>query len=164
MVGVFIHLPHKHQYGPFSCPDDVDVGTYARRIIHSSPRPGHPSKLAIVDCDIWVQLPKIADDCKHVLLLVSTKDKGINAVHVYVVEMKEDTISADEVRSFVRGVYGPTSIGNDSLCSYRDQQDQILSEKGKVQCQRKPVAYGIGRPLPAMTFYSILRLSKQIVI
>lgn len=131
---VFICLPQEDRFGPYICPENIDVVEYAREAIRSdSPRiSDHRAKLA--NYNIWVQLPEIPEEYenKHVLLLVSTGGKGQRTVYVYVVWMKEETISLDDIRAFVCSVYGPSSFDKDSLRLYsEDTEHQSPSERGK---------------------------------
>ena len=128
MTAVFIHLPQEERFGPFRCPKDVDVLEYARRLLESAP-PNDDSPQRLADHDIWIDLPKIANEA-YVLLLVSTEGKKKHTTHVYVVEMKRGTISLDEVRSFVH--CSPSSFDKDSLRPYEDQKDENPPKKGTV--------------------------------
>ena len=128
---VFIHLPQEDQFGPYICPENVDVVECARKALRSdSPRPSdHRVKLA--NYNIWIQLPEIPEEYenKHVLLVVSAEDEKQPTVHVYVVWMKEEAISLEEVRGFVCSVY---RLSKHSLHFYEDMEDQSPSERGKI--------------------------------
>lgn len=135
---IFIRLPQEDQFGPYICPENVNVIEYTRKALRSdSLRPSdHRAKLA--DYNIWVQLPEIPEEYEntHVLLLVSAEGEKQHTVYVYVVWMKEETISLDEVRGFVCNVYGPSAFDKESLRFYEDtaeDQDQSPSERGEIE-------------------------------
>lgn len=119
---LFIHVPNEEQYGPFVYSENADVVECTRRIFQSHDR----EKLSI-DGDVFFELPKIPCDLEYTVLIVSSKNKA----HVYVVEMKEDAVSLNEIRNTVYAVYGPSSFDRDSLRPYEgDKADQNSSDKG----------------------------------
>ena len=132
---VFILLPEEGRFGPYICPENLDVVECARKALRSdSPRTSdHRLGAKLANYNVWVQLPEIPEkyENKHVLLLVSTEGEKQPTVNVYVVWMKEEAISMDEVRDFACSVYGPSSFDKDSLCSYEDQSAST-SERGKM--------------------------------
>ena len=132
---VFIRLPQEDQFGPYICPENVDIVECAREALRSdSPRSSdHQAKLA--DCDLWVQLPEIPEEYKnkYVLVFVSAEGEKQHTVYVYVVWMKEETISLDEVGGFVCSVYGSSAFDKESLRFCEDTaEDQSPSERGKT--------------------------------
>jgi hypothetical protein len=121
---LFIHVPNEDQYGPFVCLNNADVVECTRRILRSCDR----EKLSI-DGDVCFELPRIPCGLEYALVVVGAKDK----IHVYVVEIKEEAVSLNEIRSFVYSVYGASSFSKDSLCPYgKDKADQNSSEKGRT--------------------------------
>ena len=121
---LFVHVPNEDQYGPFVCRKNTDVVECTRRILQSYDRE------RLIDSDVCFELPKIPNDLAYALLLVSVKDKRLRTVHAYVVEIKEDAVSLDEIRNFVNATYGPSSFDKDSLRPYEeDKDDQNSPEK-----------------------------------
>ena len=121
---LFIHVQNEEQYGPF-LGKNADVVECTRRILSQS---FEREKLNI-DGDICLELPRIPCDLEYSLVLVTAKE----STHVYVVEMKEEAVSLDEIRSYMYAVYGPSSLSKDSLRPYvEDKADHSSSEKGTV--------------------------------
>ena len=120
---LFIHVQNEEQYGPFLLRKSADVIECTRRILSQS---FEREKLSI-DGDICLELPRIPCDLEYALVVVTAKEN----THVYVVEMKEEAVSLDEIRSSMYDVYGPSSFSKDSLRPYEeDKADQNSSEKG----------------------------------
>ena len=135
---VFIRLPREDQFGPYVCPENVDVVECARQALRlrtDSPRTSDRSQngAKLANYNLWIQLPEIPEEYenKYVLLLVSTEGEKQPTVYVYAVWMKEETVSLDEIRAFVCSVYGSSSFDKDSLYFYDDKEDQSTPEKGK---------------------------------
>ena len=124
---LFIHVQNEEQHGPFLLRKNADVIECTRRILSQS---FEREKLSI-DGDICFELPRIPCDLEYALVVVNTAKE--NNTHVYVVEMKEEAVSLDEIRSFVYAVYGPSSFSKDSLRPYEeDKADHNSPEKGTV--------------------------------
>jgi hypothetical protein len=122
----FIHVTNEDQYGPFFCRrKNADVVECTRRILQSCDR-----ETLSINGDVCFELPKIPCDLQYVLVVVAAKAQ----MHVYVVEMKEEAVSLNDIRSFVYATYGPISFNKDSLRPYgEDKADQNSSEKGTVK-------------------------------
>ena len=122
---LFIHVQNEEQCGPFGVTENADVVECTHRILSKS---FEREKLNI-DGDICLELPRIPCDLEYSLVLVTAKEN----THVYVVEMKEEAVSLDEIRSYMYAVYGSSSFSKDSLRPYEeDKADQSSSEKGTV--------------------------------
>ena len=118
MKRLVFHLPNGNQSGPFSCPEDIEIADHVHKLLELNPQ-----KLGYTE--FWIESPSIPYD--HILVLAhpsSSDDVEEHAsieqqtVHVYVVKMKGERMSLDEIRSSLCNVFGSNAIDKESLCGY----------------------------------------------